>query len=68
MKDIRKFSGLDLLQLFAALLQLLECLHDSFCHPPVRFFRSANDRELLTRGDALMTILVVQADAQQTRG
>ena len=68
MQDIRKFGGLDLLQFFAALFQLLERLHDSFCHPPVRLLRSADDRELLTRRNALVTILIVQADAQETRG
>ena len=67
MQDIRKLGGLDLLQFFAPLLQLLERLHDGLGHPAVRFLRSADDRELLTRGDALMTILIVQADAQETR-
>ena len=67
-QDIRKLGGFDLLQLFSALLQLFECLHDSLGHAPVRLLRSADDRELLTRRNALVTILIVQADAQETRG
>lgn len=68
MKDIGQFGGLDLLQFFSTLLQFFECLHDSLGHPPVRFLRSADDRELLTCCNALVTILIVQADAQETRG
>ena len=66
-QDIRKFSGFDLLQLFSALLQLFECLHDGLGHAPVSFLGSADDGELITGGDALVTVLIVKADAQETR-
>ena len=66
-QDIREFSRFDLLQLFSALLQLFECLHDGLCHAPVSFLGSADDGELITSGDALVTVLIVEADAQETR-
>ena len=67
-QDIRKLGGFDLLQLFSALFQLFECFHDGLGHAPVSFLGSADDGELITRGDALVTILIVETDAQEARG
>ena len=67
MENVRQFGWLDMLQLLPALLELLESFHDGLRHATVSFLRSADDRELLTGGDSLVTVVIVEADTQQTR-
>src|ERR1035437_8932033 len=56
-----------LMQLLLACPQLLESFHDSLGHPTVRLLRTADDGELFAGGDALVAVVVVEADAQQRR-
>ena len=67
MKDVCQLGRLNMLQLLPALLQLLESFHDGLCHATMRFLGSADDCELVTGGDSLVTVVIVEADAQQTR-
>jgi len=65
MQDFREFVGFDVVQLFSALLQFLESLHYGFCHPAMRFSRAAHDRKLFAGRDALVPVVIVQADTEE---
>ena len=67
MKNVRQFGWLNMLQLLPALLELLKGFHHGLRHATVSFLRSADDRELLTGGDSLVSVVIVEADTQQTR-
>src|SRR5471032_290464 len=64
-QDFRELVRLDLVELFLAGFQLLESLHDRLGHAPVGLFRTADDRELLARGDAFVAVVVVEPEAEQ---
>src|ERR1044071_4846189 len=63
--DLRELLQLDLMEVFAAAFQLLESLHHGLGHAPVRLLGAAHDGELFARRDALVAVVVVQAEAQQ---
>ncbi len=67
MKNISQFRRLNLLQLLPALLQFFKRLYHGFRHAAVGFLGATDDGELLTGGDALVTVLIVEADSQEAR-
>lgn len=68
MQDFGEFGGLDVLELFAALFELLEGLDDGLGHAAVRLFGTADNGELFAGGDALVAVLMVEADAEEGGG
>jgi hypothetical protein len=68
MDDLSEFFGLDLGEVFAALLQLFEGFNDGFRHAAVRFFGAAHDGELLARRNAFMAVFIVEAETDECGG
>jgi len=66
-KNLCEFRGLDLLEMFASLFKLFESLYYGFSHSAMGLFRSADDRKLLTRSDAFVTILIIESNTEQPR-
>lgn len=54
------------MQVLSATLQLLEGFNDGLGHATVRFFGTSDDGELFAGGDALVTVFVVETDAEQS--
>ena len=65
-QNLCQLSGFHLLQLLPTLLKFFERLDDRFGHSAVSFLRTADDRKLLSRGDAFVAVFIVQSNAQQT--
>ena len=63
--DVGQLDGADLAQVLSALLELLEGLDDRLRHALVGLGRAPEYRELLSRGDPLVTVVVVEAEPEK---
>ena len=64
--DVSKFHGLDLMQLFATVFELLKGLDHRFGHAAVGFLGATHYGKFITGGDTLVPVLVVETDAEET--
>ena len=62
--DVGEFGAFDLGEGFAAVFEFLEGFDEGLGHAFVGFLGAADDGELLGGGDALVAVLVVEADAE----
>ena len=67
MEDFGELALIDCFQLLVAAFELFERSHDRFSHALVGFLRSSHQGKFITGGDTLVTILVVQPNANETR-
>lgn|ERR1017187_10767702 len=65
--DLVKLIARDGLEGFAAALEVLVHFDGLLLHRAVRLLAAANQLEILAGGDAGMTVLAVEAEAQQPR-
>ena len=66
--DLVEFVGGDGVEGFAAAFEVLVQLDGFFLHDAMRFLAAADQLEVVAGGDAGMTVLVVEAEAQQHGG
>lgn len=65
MKNLCKLIWLDLLEGFAALLQLFEGFQNRLSHTTVGLLRTAEDGELLSGCDSLVPVTIIEAEAKK---
>ncbi len=64
---VADFRGRAVFETFALLLELLVHLDRGFLHDRMRLLRAADEHEVFAASDPLVTILVVEADAEERR-
>ena len=67
MEDLGELALIDRFQLFVAAFELFESFHDRFSHSLVGFLGPSHQGKFIARGHTLVTILVVQPDADEPR-
>ena len=63
--NIGEFFLLDAFEVFAAAIKCLKCSDQSLSHSAMRFFGTAHNCKVLGTGHPLVTVLVIEANAEE---